>query len=173
MQYLVLLNSLFLGATATLVEQRQTSPQPEVSSFTAHTNFRGNGASIGYDFEITGLVNTHCNYTDTASGSTVPSVGLTYCEDPAVKWEFFHEPAPMGAPIGLSLSTRQLPGKRHILKHCRKLISLMCLSAPPMGLSTLENLSLTFIECVTKAFYSGYGDAPIKGKGKWRYLCYP
>ncbi len=28
----------------------------------------------------------------------VLSVGLTYCEDPAVKWEFFHEPAPMGAP---------------------------------------------------------------------------
>ncbi|KAF2966223.1 hypothetical protein GQX73_g7326 [Xylaria multiplex] len=98
MQYLVLLTSLLLGATATLVEQRQTSPQAQVSSFSAHTNLYDNGFSIGYDFEITGLVNTHCNYSDTTSGPTVPRVDLIDCEDPTVRWQFFHEPAPMGAP---------------------------------------------------------------------------
>ncbi|KAJ2990635.1 hypothetical protein NUW58_g2848 [Xylaria curta] len=100
MQYLVLFTSLLLGATATPVEQRQTAPEAQVSSFTAHTNLGGTGASIGFDFEIAGLVSAHCSYSDTTSGSRVPNVGLTDCDDQTVRWEFFHEP-PRGAPYRL------------------------------------------------------------------------
>ncbi|KAI1124815.1 hypothetical protein F5Y10DRAFT_21502 [Nemania abortiva] len=100
MQYLVLLSSLLLGATAAPVEQRQ-APSGVVSSFTAHTDLDANGGGlIAFDFELAGRVSTHCSYTDTDSGSGVPSVPLIPCDDPAVRWEFFHEP-PQGAPYRL------------------------------------------------------------------------
>ncbi|KAI8953877.1 hypothetical protein F4801DRAFT_90066 [Xylaria longipes] len=92
MQYLVLLASLLLGATASPVKQRQTT-QAKVGYFTADTNPYGSGAFICYYLEIPGLVNTRCAYYDTTSDSTLPSVDQTYCYDPSVRWQFHQDPS--------------------------------------------------------------------------------
>ncbi|KAI1749412.1 hypothetical protein F4782DRAFT_533529 [Xylaria castorea] len=91
MQYLVIFISLLQGATATSVKQRQAT-QAEVTSFAARTNLYGDGASIVYDLEIPGLVDTHCAYSDTTSGSKLPALQLTFCDDSAVTWYFHQDP---------------------------------------------------------------------------------
>ncbi|KAI0460083.1 hypothetical protein F5B21DRAFT_498691 [Xylaria acuta] len=96
MQSLVLLTSLLLGATATPVKQRQAT-QAKVSNFTADTNPYGNGAWIGYDLEIPGLVSTRCGYSDATSGSTLPGIDQTSCDDPAVRWQFHQDPSQPGS----------------------------------------------------------------------------
>ncbi|KAI1150252.1 hypothetical protein F4825DRAFT_20183 [Nemania diffusa] len=92
MKYLVLLASLLLGATASPVRQRQTT-QANISSFSASTNTNSDGAVITYDIELPGLVSTHCSYSDSTSGSTLPAVAQTPCDDPAVRWQFRQDPS--------------------------------------------------------------------------------
>ncbi|GAP91682.1 hypothetical protein SAMD00023353_6900440 [Rosellinia necatrix] len=94
MKTFALLTCLLLGATATPVKQRQAITQAQVSGFAASTNPNGDGATIAYDFEIPGVLATHCAYEDSTSGSTLPAVPLTTrCDDPAVRWQFRQDPS--------------------------------------------------------------------------------
>ncbi|KAI0115523.1 hypothetical protein GGR51DRAFT_503310 [Nemania sp. FL0031] len=99
MYYSVLFSALLLGATATPVEQRQ-GPPGEVSNFAAHTDPYSDNASFGYDFELTGRVATHCNFSVATSDPAVPSVPITPCDNTTVRWEFFPVPL-LGAPYRL------------------------------------------------------------------------
>ncbi|TGJ78397.1 hypothetical protein E0Z10_g10364 [Xylaria hypoxylon] len=92
MKYFAVLTTLLLGATATPVRQRQTT-QAKISGFSASTNTNGDGATIGYNFEIAGLVSTHCGYSDEISESKLPNVQQTLCDDPAVRWQFRQDPS--------------------------------------------------------------------------------
>ncbi|KAI0416106.1 hypothetical protein F5X98DRAFT_200420 [Xylaria grammica] len=96
MRYLAVLTTFLLGATATPVRQRQTT-QAKVSGFSASTNTYGNGATIDYDVEIAGLVNTHCSYSDETSGPKLPDVQQRPCDDPAIRWQFRQDPSQPGA----------------------------------------------------------------------------
>ncbi|KAI0446732.1 hypothetical protein F4803DRAFT_450057 [Xylaria telfairii] len=92
MQSLVLLTALLLGATASPIQQRETT-QAKITNFAAGTNPVDTGAAIGYNLEISGLVSTRCDYSDTTSGSKLPPVGQIPCADPAVKWQFRQDPS--------------------------------------------------------------------------------
>ncbi|KAI0102179.1 hypothetical protein GGR51DRAFT_297920 [Nemania sp. FL0031] len=96
MKYLVFLTSLLLGATASPITQRQTT-QANVSGFSASTNTNSDGAVITYNIEIPGLVSTHCSYSDETSGSTLPAVAQTPCDDPSVRWQFRQDPSLPGS----------------------------------------------------------------------------
>ncbi|KAI0424144.1 hypothetical protein F5Y09DRAFT_151781 [Xylaria sp. FL1042] len=96
MKCLTVLTALLLGATASPVRQRQTT-QANISSFSASTNTNGDGATIGYDLEIVGIVNTHCSYSDSTSGSKLPDVGQTPCDNPVVRWQFRQDPSLPGS----------------------------------------------------------------------------
>ncbi|KAI1428181.1 hypothetical protein F5Y12DRAFT_711497 [Xylaria sp. FL1777] len=96
MKYLAVLTTLLLGATATPIRQRQIT-QATISGFSASTNTNGNGAAIGYDVEIAGVVNTHCSYSDETSGSKLPDIQQTPCDNPVVRWQFRQDPSQPGS----------------------------------------------------------------------------
>ncbi|KAI3343165.1 hypothetical protein F4824DRAFT_133311 [Ustulina deusta] len=95
MKYLAALTTVLLCVTATPVRQRQTT-QATISGFSASTDANGNGAAIGYGLEIAGVVNTHCSYSDKTSGSKLPDVAQTPCDNPAVRWQFRQDPSQPG-----------------------------------------------------------------------------
>ncbi|KAJ2986559.1 hypothetical protein NUW58_g4965 [Xylaria curta] len=119
MKYIVLFTSLLLGATATPISQRQTT-QGKVSGFCAGTNLDGDGATISYDFEIPGVVSTHCSYSDETSGSRLPAVTQSLCDDPAVRWQFRQDPSRPGSEgrySDPSSSIHRLRGSRRPASH--------------------------------------------------------
>ncbi|KAI1283267.1 hypothetical protein F5Y07DRAFT_149276 [Xylaria sp. FL0933] len=92
MKCLTVLTALLLGATASPVRQRETA-QAKISSFSANTNADGDGATIEYDLDIPGVVKTHCIHSDSTSGSKLPDVGPTACDNPVVRWQFRQDPS--------------------------------------------------------------------------------
>lgn len=51
---------------------------------------------ISFDLEIPNQVNTRCSYTDETSGSTLPSIAQTPCDDESVLWQFRQDPSQPG-----------------------------------------------------------------------------
>ncbi|KAI1111998.1 hypothetical protein F5Y14DRAFT_423295 [Nemania sp. NC0429] len=96
MKYTAIFSSLLLLATASPVRQRQTK-QANISNFSASTSTAGNGASIAFDVEIPNQVSTRCSYVDETSGSTLPTVDQTPCDNDSVKWQFRQDPSRPGA----------------------------------------------------------------------------
>ncbi|KAI0818364.1 hypothetical protein GGR55DRAFT_72654 [Xylaria sp. FL0064] len=96
MKYLTVLTALLLGATASPIKQRETA-QAKISNFSASTNANGDGATIEYDVDIAGVVKTHCIHSDPTSGSKLPDVGLTACDNPVIRWQFRQDPSPPGS----------------------------------------------------------------------------
>lgn len=53
--------------------------------------------SISFDVEIPDRVSTHCSYTDETSGSTLPTINQTPCDDESVIWQFKQDPSSPGS----------------------------------------------------------------------------
>lgn len=52
---------------------------------------------ISFDVEIPGQISTRCSYEDETSGSTLPTITQTPCDDGSVLWQFKQDPSPPGS----------------------------------------------------------------------------
>ncbi|KAI0136216.1 hypothetical protein BJ170DRAFT_589211 [Xylariales sp. AK1849] len=104
---------LFSAVSAAPVEQRQAT-EYDITSFSANTTPHGTGAYISYDISIPGVLSTHCSYSDHTSVTTLPDVAFTPCDNPAVEWQFRHEPSMPGgsAPYLLVITYEDETGKK-------------------------------------------------------------
>jgi hypothetical protein len=126
MKYLALFTSFLLSTRASPVKQRQstqatisdfsasTNPNGNGATYAVHLllplydfgnvmpmyvrpNANLNGSRrISYDISIPELLTTHCSYSDQTSGSKLPTVELTPCDDPSVRWQFRQDPSQPG-----------------------------------------------------------------------------
>ncbi|KAI1811438.1 hypothetical protein GGS20DRAFT_588519 [Poronia punctata] len=95
MKYLAFFAPFALGAVA-LPRSQTSTTQAKINGFDAHTKAGGNGASISYNLQIDGQVDTHCHYADETSGTKLPAVDRIPCDDESVSWQMRQDPSQPG-----------------------------------------------------------------------------